>query len=194
LAKALDEKGISYREMPGEAVFYGPKIDVNIVDASDREWQCTTIQFDFNLPKRFNITYTGADGKEHGVVMIHRALLGAVERFMGVLTEHYRGNFPVWLAPVQARILPVGEEQVSYAQEISEKLRAHGIRVEVDCDASTIGHKIREAELQKIPYMIVCGKREAKLNRISVRRHGAGNIGMLTIEDFVRSIRNSHHE
>jgi len=165
LANALKQKGVSYREMPGEAVFYGPKIDMNIVDASGREWQCTTIQFDFNLPKRFNMTYTGADGKKHRPLMIHRALLGAVERFMGVLVEHYRGNFPAWLAPVQAVVLPVGEEQCSHAKDINERLRANGIRSEVDCDASTIGHKIREAETQKIPYMVVCGKREVELGK-----------------------------
>jgi len=123
--------------------------------------------------------------------MIHRALLGAVERFMGVLIEHYRGNFPVWLSPVQAIALPVGEEQASYAKEINERLRAHGIRSEVDCSASTIGYRIREAETQKIPYMVVCGKREVDLKKMSVRQHGVGNVGLLTIEEFVKSIRNN---
>ena len=123
LAEALKNKGITYREMQGEAVFYGPKIDINIVDASGREWQCTTIQFDFNLPKRFHITYTGQDGKEHEVLMIHRALLGAIERFFAILVEHYEGNLPMWLAPIQAKILPISDSYMSYAKKIHEKLQ-----------------------------------------------------------------------
>jgi threonyl-tRNA synthetase len=176
--------------MQGEAVFYGPKIDINIVDASGREWQCSTIQFDFNLPKRFNMTYTGADGREHEVLMIHRALLGAIERFFAILVEHYEGNLPTWLAPIQVRILPVSDNYVSYAQKIHEKLQAYGIRSEVDSNASTISYKIREAEVQKIPYMVICGKREVELKKISVRKHGTGNIGLLTIKELGKNIKN----
>lgn len=190
LAKALQKKSLPYREIRGEAVFYGPKIDVNIVDASGREWQCSTIQFDFNLPKRFNITYTGADGKEHEVLMIHRALLGAIERFFAVLLEHYEGNLPTWLAPIQVRILPVSDKQLSYAQTVHKKLQVYGIRSEIDGGASTIGYKIREAEVQKIPYMIVCGEREAKLGNLSVRKHRVGNVGTLTVKEFTGKIRN----
>ena len=189
LAEALREKKLAYCEMPGEAVFYGPKIDINIVDASDREWQCTTIQFDFNLPKRFNITYVGTDGKEHGIVMIHRALLGAIERFFAVLTEHCNGNFPIWLAPIQVVVLPVSANQVEYASEIYRELLSHGIRSELDCSTSTVNYKIRQAEVRKIPCMIICGKQELKLKRISVREHGAGNVGLMTLEELVGKVK-----
>jgi threonyl-tRNA synthetase len=190
LAKALKDRGNAYHEMQGEAVFYGPKIDINIVDASGREWQCTTIQFDFNLPKRFNITYAGSDGKEHEALMIHRALLGAIERFFAILLEHYERNLPTWLAPIQVEILPVSDNYVSYAQRINEKLQAYGIRSEVDSNASTISYKIREAEVQKIPYMVICGKREVELKKISVRKHGTGNVGLLTIRELAKNIKN----
>jgi len=190
LAEALKKKGITYREMQGEAVFYGPKIDINIVDASGREWQCSTIQFDFNLPKRFNITYTSSNGKEHEVLMIHRALLGTIERFFAILVEHYEGNLPIWLAPTQVKILPISDNYISYAQRIHEKLQAYGIRSEIDSSASTISYKIREAEVQKIPYMVICGKHEANLKKISIRKHGAGNLGLLTAKEFIKKIRN----
>jgi len=190
LAEALKKKGVTYREMPGEAVFYGPKIDINIVDASGREWQCSTIQFDFNLPKRFNMMYIGADGQEHEVLMIHRALLGAIERFFAILIEHYEGNLPTWLAPTQVKILPIGDDYISYAQKIHKKLQAYGIRSEVDSSASTISYKIRDAEVQKIPYMVVCGSREAKLKKISVRKHGIGNVGLLAVKELVKKIKN----
>jgi len=190
LAETLGKRGIAYSEMLGEAVFYGPKIDVNIVDASGREWQCSTIQFDFNLPKRFNITHIGPDGREHEVLMIHRALLGAVERFFAILIEHYRGNFPVWLAPIQVKVLPISGDNIQYAGKVNEKLLAHGIRSEIDNSPATISHKIREAEVQKIPYMVLCGKREMKLNKISVRKHAVGDVGLLTIKVLVIKIKN----
>ena len=190
LAETLGKRGIAYSEMLGEAVFYGPKIDVNIVDASGREWQCSTIQFDFNLPKRFNITHIGPDGREHEVLMIHRALLGAVERFFAILIEHYRGNFPVWLAPIQVKVLPISGDNIQYAGKVNEKLLAHGIRSEIDNSPATISHKIREAEVQKIPYMVLCGKREMKLNKISVRKHAVGDVGLLTIKELVTKIKN----
>lgn len=191
LATALKKMHIAYREMPGEAVFYGPKIDLNIVDAAGREWQCTTIQFDFNLPKRLSACYTGVDSKEREVVMIHRALLGSIERFFAILIEHYNGNFPVWLAPTQVAILPVSNDYVHYAEEIQRKLLAHEIRSELDDSPSTISYKIRSAELQKIPYMIICGKREVETKKVAVRKHGTGNMGSLTISEFVKSLQNA---
>ena len=192
LAEALKKKGTTYQEMPGEAVFYGPKIDIYVVDALGKEWQCSTIQFDFNLPKRFNITYTGSDGEPHEVVMIHRALLGAIERFFAILIEHYKGNLPVWLAPTQVKVLPISNNYVQYAKEICRKLSAYRIRAEVDETDSTINYKIREAELQKIPYMAICGEREAKSKKISVRKHGVGNIGILTIKELMRNVAKDH--
>jgi threonyl-tRNA synthetase len=189
LARALKKKRMLYKEMPGEAVFYGPKIDLNIVDASGREWQCTTIQFDFNLPKRFNMTYVGADGKGHEVVMIHRALLGAVERFFAILTEHCKGNFPAWLAPTQVAVLPVSSGFIGYAREVKTKLLTYGIRTKIDEEPSTIGYKIRQAELQKVPYMAIIGKREAETKKISVREHGPGDLGSLTIQALLKLIK-----
>jgi threonyl-tRNA synthetase len=189
LAEVLNKKRITYKEMPGEAVFYGPKIDINIVDATGKEWQCTTIQFDFNLPKRFNMTYVGSDGKEHQTLMIHRALLGAIERFFAILLEHYKGNLPVWLSPTQVRILPISDKQASYAQMIDKKLRANGLRSDIDSSASTISYKIRESEVQKIPYIAICGNREVKLSQMSVRKHGVGNIGLFTIAGLTKKIK-----
>ncbi|NWG11672.1 threonine--tRNA ligase [Candidatus Bathyarchaeota archaeon] len=189
LANALRKKSIAYREMQGEAVFYGPKIDINIVDASGREWQCSTIQFDFNLPKRFNVTYTSTDGGEHEALMIHRALLGAIERFFAIIIEHYKGNLPTWLASTQVRILPISDKQLPYAQAIHKKLQACGVRTEIDSSASTINYKIREAETRKIPYMAICGEREAKSKQLSIRRHEIGNIGTLTVKELVEKIR-----
>ena len=192
LAEALKKKGIPYQEKPGEAVFYGPKIDIYVVDASGKEWQCSTIQFDFNLPKRFNITYTGPDGEPHEVVMIHRALLGAIERFFAILIEHYKGNLPVWLASTQVKILPISNSYLQYARDVHKKLSDYAIRAEIDDTDSTISHKIREAELQKIPYMAICGEREAKSKKISVRKHEVGNIGILTIKELIRNIKKDH--
>jgi threonyl-tRNA synthetase len=188
LAKALQKKEIPYREMKGEAVFYGPKIDLNIVDAAGREWQCTTIQFDFNLPRRFGLAYVGPDGKEHEVVMIHRALLGAIERFFAILIEHCNGNLPVWLAPTQVAVLPIGDDFLQYAQEVNRKLLAHGVRSELDSSASTVSYKIRDAEVRKIPYIALCGRREAETGKIAVRKHGLGSVGCLTIEELTNTI------
>jgi threonyl-tRNA synthetase len=189
LANALKEKGISHREMPGEAVFYGPKIDINVVDAYGREWQCSTIQFDFNLPKRFNITYIGADGGQHEALMIHRALLGSIERFFAILIEHHKGNLPAWLAPRQVIILPISDNYMQYAEKIHNRLLSHGIRAEIDSNSSTISYKIREAELQKIPYMIICGEREAREKKVSIRKHGTGDMGLLTLKEFIKALQ-----
>jgi threonyl-tRNA synthetase len=192
LASALKKKRIPYKEVLGEAVFYGPKIDLNIVDASGRQWQCTTIQFDFNLPKRFDITYVGENGKKHEVIMIHRALLGAIERFFAILTEHYKGNFPAWLAPTQVAVLPVSNDCAEYAKKVHRRLLAYGIRPELDDNPSTINNKIRQAELRKIPYMAIIGKREAETRKIAVRKHGTGNVGSLAILELVKAIKSKH--
>jgi len=190
LANVLERKSIPYREVLGEAAFYGPKIDIGIVDASGREWQCSTIQLDFNLPRRFDLTYTGSGGEEHRPLMIHRALLGSIERFFGILVEHYRGNFPTWLAPVQVRVLPISDRHNQYAKDIHERLSALGIRSELDDSSSTLSYRIREAETRKIPYMAICGKREAESKTISLRKHGCEELGSLTIREFVKLIRN----
>ncbi len=189
LAGALESRDIPYREMPGEAVFYGPKIDLNIVDAFGQEWQCTTVQFDFNLPKRFNISYIGADNKKHRTVMIHRALLGAVERFFAILLEHYNGNLPAWLAPVQVAVLPISSDNLAFAEKVHSELLAKGVRSKLDATLSTtINYRIRQAELQKIPYMAICGKREAETGTVSLREHGRGNIGSIRIAEIVTKI------
>jgi threonyl-tRNA synthetase len=189
LAEALKEKHIAYSEMPGGAVFYGPKIDVNIVDSAGREWQCTTLQFDFNLPKRFNVTYVGADNKEHEVVMIHRVLLGAIERFFAILLEHCSGNLPTWLSPTQVIVIPVSNDCLEYAESVSGELVAGGVRAELDDGASTVGYKIRNAELGKIPYMAVVGKREVKQRKVAVRRHGTGDVGPMATEELVALVK-----
>lgn len=189
LSKALQRKNTPFIEKKGEAAFYGPKIDIQTVDGSGKQWQCSTIQFDFNLPKRFNLTYIGSDGEEHRPLMIHRALLGAIGRFFGILIEYYKGNLPTWLAPVQVKVLPISEKYNQYAKEVYETLSSSGIRVELDKSSSTISYKIREAETQKIPYMAICGKRETKSNTISVRKHGRKDLGSHKIKDFVEIIK-----
>jgi threonyl-tRNA synthetase len=189
LARALIKMRIPYTEAQGESVFYGPKIDLNIVDAAGREWQCTTIQFDFNLPKRFKAAYIGDDNKTHEVVMIHRALLGSVERFFAILLEHYGGNLPTWLTPLQVSVLPIGSDQIAYARHVCERLKEHGIRAELDGSSSTVSYRIRQAELAKIPYMVICGKQEMERNSLSVRRHSTGRIGELTFEQFLEKIK-----
>ena len=188
LIEALVKKKIQFKEAPGEAVFYGPKIDVNIVDSTGREWQCTTIQFDFNLPKKFKASYVSEDNRTCEVVMIHRALLGSIERFVAILLEHYAGNLPTWLAPVQVSILPVTSDQGQYAKMIMKKLCQHGIRAEVDDSSSTVSYRIRQAEVAKIPYMAICGKQEIETNKLSIRKHGYGNLGTMTFEGFVEEI------
>ena len=194
LIRALERKGLPYEEAPGEAVFYGPKIDIKLVDAIGRTWQCTTIQIDFNLPRRFNVTYIGPDGREHLAVMIHRALLGSLERFIGVLLEHYAGNLPVWLSPIQVRVLPISDRYVDYAREIYERLRGEGIRAELDERGLTIAYKVREAEEEKIPYMLIVGRRELESHTVSVRRHRIGDLGQMTLEEFLERIKREIEE
>ncbi len=178
LKRALEKKKLEYKVDPGEGVFYGPKIDVKIKDVLGRSWQCTTIQVDFNLPDQFNITYTGEDGADHQAVTIHRALLGSMERFFGVLIEHYGGDFPLWLAPVQVKVLPVVDEVNDYAKEVGEFFKSSAVRVEVDMRSQKIGYKIREAESLKIPYMLIVGKKEFSEGSVSVRRHKIGDVGL----------------
>ncbi len=184
LKKTLERMKIPFKTMPGEAVFYGPKIDLKLVDAIGRPWQLTTVQFDFNLPRRFGLEYVGSDGRGHTPVMVHRALLGSIERFFGVLIEHYAGAFPVWLAPVQARMLPVSEKHLEYARRIAGELRAAKLRVDVDDRNEKLNARIRDAQLQKIPFMLVVGDREAQSNTVSVRRRDSGDAGAKAVSDF----------
>jgi len=185
LRQALEKKGLEYSIDPGEGVFYGPKIDIKIRDQLGRYWQCSTIQVDFNLPERFEVTYTGDDGAEHQPIMIHRALMGSLERFVGVLIEHYGGAFPVWLAPEQVRLLNITDEQVSYAQEVFHLLRQAGIRVETDLRNEKLNYKIREAQLMKVPYMIIVGEREKEGGTVTVRKKSGENLEPMTPQQFI---------
>ncbi len=178
LARALDDMGEPYRTVIGEAAFYGPKIDIKLKDALGRFWQGPTIQFDFNIPSRFNLTYVGNDGSEHRVYMVHRALLGSVERFIGNLIEHYAGNFPSWLAPVQVVILPVTSSQVEGAEGIAAELTEAGLRVETDSRNETVGYRVRSAEKMKVPFMLVIGEREMTSGSVALRKHGEGDKGV----------------
>jgi threonyl-tRNA synthetase len=188
LRKACDRLGIHASVIPDEAAFYGPKIDVKLVDAIGRLWQLSTVQFDFTLPRRFELEYIAEDGKKHRPVMVHRALFGSVERFFGILVEHYAGAFPVWLAPVQAAVLPITDKQAAYAHQVEEKLKAAGVRVTVDDRNEKVNLKIREAQLQKVPYMLVVGGREADTAQVAVRHRKRGDLGPTSVEEFVRNI------
>ena len=185
LLSAIEKRGIPYHRMVGEAVFYGPKIDLKLIDAIGRGWQATTIQFDFNLPRRFDVQYVNAQGQRAYVYMIHRALLGSIERFIGTLTEHYAGEFPLWLAPVQVRVFPIGPGQHDFAREAVKRLVEAGIRAEGDLREEKIGYRIREAELLKIPYMAVAGDREVAEGVLDIRSKRRGRIGTKKIEDFI---------
>src|SRR5204863_6290444 len=185
LREALARQGRDYEESPGEGTFYGPKIDFHITDALGRSWQCGTCQLDFQMPERFDLAYTGADNAEHTPVMIHRALLGSMERFAGILIEHYGGRFPLWLAPVQAAVLPVADRHNERAEEIRGRLGAAGLRARVDDRTESVGKKIRDAELSKAPYMLVVGDKEADAGTVSVRHHGDGDLGAMSLEDLV---------
>jgi threonyl-tRNA synthetase len=185
LQAALDRAGLSYDVDPGGAAFYGPKIDLKMIDALGREWQLSTIQFDFNLPERFDLTYIGEDGKAYRPYMIHRALLGSMERFMGVLIEHYGGAFPVWLAPVQAVLIPIADRHIAYANSIAQTLKERGLRVEVDDRGERMNAKIRDAQNQKIPYMLVVGDKEVENNQVALRMRSGENPGAIAVEDFI---------
>ncbi len=189
LIKAVKKMRLSYEIDEGGGAFYGPKIDIKIKDALGREWQCSTIQFDFNLPEKFDITYRDRDGVDKKPYMIHRALLGSLERFLGVLIEHYAGNFPAWLAPVQVAVMTITDENRVYAQKVYKSLVRKGFRAVLDDRNEKIGYKIREAENQKVPYMLIIGKKEEEQGLVSVRRHGEGDVGKMQLSDFVKFLR-----
>jgi len=188
LKNALDELGLSYKVNEGEGAFYGPKIDFHLKDAIGRTHQCGTIQLDMNLPERFDLTYIGEDGKEHRVIMLHRAVLGSIERFMGILIEHYAGKFPLWLSPVQIVIIPVSEKFVSYALDVEKKFRNSGLRVEVDLSDEKLGYKIRQAQQSKVPYMFVVGEKEVSTDSVSVRHRDRGEEGIHKLEEILKRI------
>ena len=189
LRDALEQEGMTYEVDEGGGAFYGPKIDMKIKDALGRPWQLGTVQFDFNLPERFNLTYIGDDGKEHQPYMVHRALLGSIERFFGILIEHYAGAFPLWLAPEQVRILPISDKAMDYAKKVQAALRAADFRVDVDVSAEKLGAKIREATLQKVPYQIVVGPRDEAAGTISVRSRSEGDLGAMTVDTFLAKLK-----
>lgn len=188
LRAALDELGLDYVVNEGDGAFYGPKIDFHLVDAIGRTWQCGTIQLDFQLPQRFELEYIGADGEKHRPIMIHRVAFGSIERFIGILIEHFAGAFPTWLAPVQVKVLPISEKHLDYAEQVMDKLTAAGIRAELDGQAEKIGYKIRSAQMQKIPYMLVVGQKEAEEGLVSVRSRFAGDEGQKTLKTFIQDI------
>lgn len=184
LRAALDELGIAYAVNEGDGAFYGPKIDFHLEDSIGRTWQCGTIQLDFQLPLRFGAEYTGADGEKHRPIMIHRVVFGSIERFIGILIEHYAGKFPLWLAPVQVKLLPISDKSAAYARETEQLLRERGFRCETDYRAEKIGYKIREAQLAKVPYMLVLGEKETESGTLSVRGRDEGSLGVMTPEEF----------
>ena len=185
LVQALEKKQWAYKRKEGEAAFYGPKIDVNLPSAVGKPWQCTTIQFDFNMPERFNVTYVGPDG-EHKVVMVHRAILGSIERFVDTLIEHYAGALPLWLSPIQARILNITDDQMEYARRVEAQLKEAGIRAEADVRNEKHGYKNREAQLEKIPYMLVVGDKEVAQGQVAVRLRSGEDLGTMDVADFIK--------
>ena len=185
LKEALDVKGIKYKINEGDGAFYGPKIDFHLEDSIGRTWQCGTIQLDMNLPERFDLTYIGADGEKHRPVMIHRVVFGSIERFIAILTEHYAGAFPTWLSPVQVKVLPLVDKHHDYAYEIKKFLELNDVRVEVDTRNEKIGYKIREAQMEKTPYMLVIGDKELENKEVSVRSRKDGDIGTMSAQAFV---------
>ncbi len=188
LRQALEKKNLKFEVDEGGGAFYGPKIDIKIIDVMGRPWQCTTIQFDFNIPERFDLWFVGADGNHHRPIMIHRALLGSLERFFGVLIEHYGGAFPLWLSPLQIRVMPITDEQNSYSAEIFQRLQDEGFRTELDDRNEKINFKIREAEKEKIPYMFIVGKKEVSDNNVSVRKHKGGDIGKFSLDEIIQRL------
>jgi threonyl-tRNA synthetase len=189
LVQAMEIRGIPYTRKEGEAVFYGPKIDFKLVDAIGRKWQCSTVQFDFNLPRRFDVNYVAADSKEHHVFMVHRAIMGSLERFFGTLVEHYAGAFPIWLSPEQAWVIPVSEKFGDYARSVTARLQADGLRVRLDDRNEKVGYKVREAQVQKIPFMLVVGGREQEQGTVSVRNRYEGDLGAMELDQFTRLVK-----
>ncbi len=188
LREALERQGREYDVNPGEGTFYGPKIDFHVTDALGRSWQCGTCQLDYQMPERFELTYQGSDNAEHRPVMIHRALLGSMERFAGILIEHHAGRFPVWLAPTQAAVLPVADRHLDHAREVEAALRERGVRVRVDQRSESVGKKVHDAEEAKVPYMLVVGDREQQARLVSVRSHDEGDLGAMPVDELASRI------
>lgn len=189
LRSALDELGLDYVVNEGDGAFYGPKIDFHLVDAIGRTWQCGTIQLDFQLPQRFELEYQGADGEKHRPIMIHRVAFGSIERFIGILIEHFAGAFPTWLAPVQVKVLPISDKFAQYGDSVRKQLEEAGIRVEFDTRSEKIGYKIREAQMQKIPYMLIVGQKEQEEGLVAVRSRAAGDEGQKMLDAFIEEIK-----
>ena len=194
LESAIIAEGLPYEVDPGGGAFYGPKIDLKVKDAIGREWQTSTIQFDFNLPERFDLKYIGSDGNAHRPYMIHRALFGSIERFFGILTEHYSGGFPVWLAPEQVRIIPVTEDHQEYAKEIEKELRNQEIRAFTDIKSGKLNGKIKNAQILKIPYMLIIGNEEVSNKQVAVRHRLLGNQGAVKLDEFINKLKNEENE
>ena len=190
LRNALNDLGLDYVVNEGDGAFYGPKIDFHLEDSIGRTWQCGTIQLDFQLPQRFEMEYVGEDGAKHRPIMVHRVAFGSIERFIGILIEHFAGKFPVWLAPVQVKILPITDRQIAYANELCDKMKAAGIRVCVDDRSEKIGYKIREAQMEKVPYMLVVGEKEMEAGQVAVRRRDKGDIGAINADEFIATVVN----
>jgi threonyl-tRNA synthetase len=188
LKQALDQKGVEYQVNPGDGAFYGPKIDFHIRDVLKRSWQCGTIQLDFSMPERFGLTYIGADGQKHTPVMLHRACFGSIERFLGIIIENYAGAFPLWLSPTQVWILPISEKYVDYARSVHEQLLDAGLRSELNVRDDRVGYKIREASMQKIPYVIVLGEKERDGSTINVRSRDRGELGEMPLAQFLSEL------
>lgn len=188
LRGALESLGLNYVVNEGDGAFYGPKIDFHLEDSIGRTWQCGTIQLDFQMPQRFDLEYTGADGEKHRPIMIHRVAFGSIERFIGILIEHYAGKFPVWLSPVQVKILPVSEKFADYAEKVSDALKAAGVRVETDDRSEKLGYKIRSAQMEKVPYMLIVGEKELEGECVSVRRRDEGDIGSMSVDEFAKLV------
>ena len=188
LREALEELELPYKLNEGDGAFYGPKIDFHLEDCIGRTWQCGTIQLDFQLPQRFDLTYIGNDGEKHRPIVIHRVAFGSIERFIGILIEHFAGKFPTWLAPEQVRILPIAERHAEYAEKLAKQMKDKDIQIEVDSRNEKIGYKIREAQLQKVPYMIIVGDKEADTGTISVRSRDKGELGSQELESFITNV------
>jgi threonyl-tRNA synthetase len=189
LENVLKSENLDFKLNPGDGAFYGPKIDFHIQDALKRSWQCATIQLDFQMPEKFDLTYVNEDNQKERPVVIHRAIYGSIDRFLGILTEHFAGAFPLWLAPVQVAVLPISSVHNEYAQKLADQLKAAGIRVEADLRSEKIGYKIREAQLQKLPYMLVVGDQEVENNTVAIRKRGEGDIGTQPFESFLEMIK-----
>jgi threonyl-tRNA synthetase len=185
LRKALEANHLDYIINEGDGAFYGPKIDFHLQDSIGRTWQCGTIQLDMQLPEKFNCEYTGEDGQKHRPVMIHRVVYGSIERFIGILIEHFAGSFPVWMAPNQVRVMPITDKQQAYAKEVNDKLFELGYRTQLDDRNEKIGKKIREAQVQKVPFMLIVGEKEAESGTVAVRQRHGGDLGAMTLDDFI---------